>query len=92
MCSLTFNETGIVSGVYVGVQVARCKMIDSNGEVLVESVFACGEGDFPSFRFLQYGASDPDLKTKTSTSRRADLFSDLEEERPRRASTHARRG
>jgi hypothetical protein len=67
-------------------------MIESNSEILVESVFACGEGDFPSFRFLQYAASDPALKTKTSTSKRVDLFKDYEEERPGRASTRARRG
>ena len=80
------------SGMCVGVLDARCEMIDSNSEILVESVFACGEGDFPSFRFLQYAASDPGLKAKTSTSKRADLFNDFEEEQPGRASTHARRG
>ena len=65
--------------------------IRSSAESYLEPVFACGEGEFPSFRFMQYSAADPALKDKTATSQPSDLFN-VEKRAHSRRRTHARRG
>ena len=48
--------------------------INAGSELFLEPVFACGECEFPSFRFMQYSASDPQLQDKTSTPQPKDTF------------------
>jgi hypothetical protein len=86
------KQLGYVVGVVqVGIAV-RCKMnIRGGGELLLEPVFACGECEFPSFRFMMYSAGDPALKAKTATSRPSDLFQEEKKVRSRRR-THVRKG
>jgi hypothetical protein len=65
--------------------------IRGSSELFLEPVFACGESEFPSFRFMLYSAGDPALKAKTATSQPSDLFHDVKKSRSSRR-TQSRKG